>query len=218
MSGQTMDTRSGGEPVGQVMSEPRIRSLRALWEIIREDWEVNDRSWLRPGCQAMVVYRVSVWRMGLRHRIFRAPLCVICRVLQIFVRNFYGIEIYETSTFGRRLRIAHQNGIVVHQETVIGDDCLIRQGVTISRASNHGGGVRAKAPILGDRVEVGAGAVIVGGIRIGDDVVIGPNAVVMTNVPAGSIVSAPPARILARPPRKVPEEAAKPEADAANLS
>lgn len=85
----------------------------------------------------------------------------------------------------------------------MGDDCLIRQGVSIGRASNHGEGVRAKAPVLGNRVEVGANAVIVGGIRIGDDVVIGPNTVVMSNVPSGSIVTCPPARVIPRPPRNL---------------
>lgn len=182
-------------------NRPRIASLRELWQLIREDWKVNDESWLRPGCQAMVVYRFGVWRFRFRRRILRAPFGLLYKALHVFIRNFYGIEIYDSATFGRRLRIAHQSGIVVHQNAVIGDDCLIRQGVSIGRASNHGDGVRARPPVLGNRVEVGAGAVIVGGIVIGDDVVIGPNTVVMSNVPAGSIVACAPGRVLARPPR-----------------
>ena len=77
---------------------------------------------------------------------------------------------------------------------VIGDDCLIRQGVTIGAATK-----RHESPVLGDRVEVGAGAVIAGAITIGDDVVIGPNAVVMSDVPSGSIVASAPARVFPRP-------------------
>lgn len=179
----------------------RIKSLRQLWALVREDWTVNDRSWTRPGFQAMAVHRFGVWRWNIRRRIFRAPFSIFYNALNTVIRNCYGIELYETTNIGRRLRIAHQSGIVVHSRAVIGDDCLIRQGVSIGRASNHGEGVRALPPILGNRVEVGAGAVLVGGITIGDDVVIGPNAVVMTNVPAGSIVASPPARVLPRPPR-----------------
>jgi serine O-acetyltransferase len=182
--------------------EPRIKSFREMIALVLEDRTVNDGSWLRPGCQAMAVYRFGAWRLGIRRRLLRAPLTVIYKALHVWVRNFYGIEIHASARFGRRLRIAHQSGIVVHELAVIGDDCLIRQGVSIGRASNHGGGVRSRAPVLGNRVEVGAGAVLIGGITIGDDVVIGPNAVVMSNVPAGSIVASPPARIMARPPRQ----------------
>jgi serine O-acetyltransferase len=190
------------------LNQHRICNLQELWSFIHEDWEVNDRSWLRPGCQAMVVYRFGVWRSGIRQWIVRAPFSFIYSCLHIFVRNFYGIELYATANLGRRLRIAHQSGIVVHPNAVMGDDCLIRQGVSIGRASNHGDGVRARAPVIGNRVEVGAGAVLVGGIVIGDDVVIGPNAVVMTDVPAGSIVVSPPARVLPRP-RATPETASQ---------
>jgi serine O-acetyltransferase len=127
----------------------------------------------------------------------RAPLRLLVGFFAFFVRNFYGIELYPTAEIGRRLGIVHQHGIVIHKRTVIGDDCLIRQGVTI--------GIRdaeAMPPRLGDRVKVGAGAVLAGPISIGDDVVIGPNTVVMTSVPAGSMVTAPPSRIMTPPPRR----------------
>lgn len=147
------------------------------------------------------MYRFGVWREGIQTAALRLPFSLLYHVLRRCIRNFYGIEMYSTARIGRRLRIAHQSGIVLHEEAVLGDDCLIRQGVSIGRASNHGEGVRAKAPVLGSRVEVGANAVIVGGITIGDDVVIGPNTVVMTNVPSDSIVASPPARVIPRPPR-----------------
>jgi serine O-acetyltransferase len=120
-------------------------------------------------------------------------------------RNVYGIELSDRTRIGRRLRIAHQNGIVIHGQAVIGDDCVIRQGVTLGARGGGRGSRTGKvpgAPHLGDRVEIGVGAVLAGPIRIGDDVVIGPNAVVMTHVPAGAIVSAPPARVIGQPPRR----------------
>jgi serine O-acetyltransferase len=184
-------------------NSPRIPSLRELSRHIREDWVASDRRLAMPGFQAMVVYRFGVWKEVIRQKPLRAPFSLLYRLGRLFVRNVYGIELYSTAQIGRRLRIAHQSGIVIHHDAVIGDDCLIRQGVTIGR-----GGVKDAAPVLGDRVEIGAGAVLVGGIRIGDDVVIGPNAVVMTNIPAGSIVAAPPGRVFQRPARATPPAAA----------
>ena len=86
--------------------------------------------------------------------------------------------------------IGHQSGIVVHANAVIGDECFIRQNVTIGATSFE----RAdEAPTLGRGVSVGCGAVILGGITIGDRAKIGPNAVVMVDVPADTsvFVSAP---------------------------
>ena len=183
---------------------PRIPSLKDLGRHIREDWVVNGRSLTRPGFQAMVVYRFGVWKEVIRQKPLRAPFGLLYQLGRVFVRNFYGIDMYSTATIGRRLWIAHQSGIVIHYDAVIGDDCLIRQGVSIGRGPNHGGGVKDAAPVLGDRVEIGAGAVLIGGIKIGDDVVIGPNAVVMSNIPAGSIVAAPPGRVFQRPARSTP--------------
>ncbi len=192
----------------------RIESLRELRDWLRDDWSVNDRSLFRPGFQAMFMYRFGVWRMSIRRRWMRMPFSALYKLMHIWVRNFYGIELHYTATIGRRLRIAHQSGIILHSEAVLGDDCLIRQGVSIGRAANHGEGVHAAAPVLGDRVEVGAGALLAGAITIGDDVVIGPNAVVLSNVPPGSIVAVTPARVIPRPKSiKKPERQQAPSSD-----
>ena len=95
--------------------------------------------------------------------------------------------------------IGHQGGIVIHWRAEIGDDCVIRQNATLGAAT---GEKFMHAPVLGNRVEVGCGAAIIGRVRIGDDARIGPNAVVTTNVPAGATVVVPPPRIVQvkRPP------------------
>jgi len=190
------------------IKEPFIVSWKDFVQYVKEDWTVNDRDWKRPGMQAMFVYRLGIWRYSIRRRVFRAPLSILCRFFQVLVRNLYGIEIAETSLIGRRLRVAHQHGITVHPQAVIGDDCLIRHGVSIGRAANHGSGAQCAAPVLGDRVEIGANSVVVGGISIGDDVVIGPCVAVMRSIRAGSIVVAHPPRIMAQPPRPAAEEEA----------
>lgn len=208
----------GGSVDAAAVPEPNsIKSWREFKEIVREDWSVNNRSWRRPGLQAMAMYRLGVWQRSIRNPLLRATMRKTYTLLHQFIRNFYGIELPHSTIIGRRLWIAHQSGIVIHPEAVIGDDCLIRQGVTIGRASNVGGGVNSRAPRLGNRVKVGAGAVIMGGITIGDDVVIGPNAVVMTNIPDGSIVAAPQARVFAPPPKPKPHTSDRSEATTENV-
>lgn len=182
------------------MSErPEIPSFRALRGYVREDYAANARSLWAPGFQAVAIYRFGVWACGIRARALGMPLRALYRFLNLGVRNLYGIELPVQTRVGRRFTIAHQHGIVIHKDAAFGDDCLIRHGVTVG-ALRPGRGTRP--PTLGDRVEVGVGAVLVGPIRIGDDAVIGPNAVVMTNVPAGSIVASPQPRIMTPPPRK----------------
>lgn len=166
-----------------------------LWALIREDWEVNGRDWTRPGFRALAVYRFGVWRMGVRWRMLRIPLSVMYRWLYRYVRNHYSIELLYTVKVGRRLLIGHQGAIVFHDSTVVGDDCIIRQGVTLG-ASSH---MRAwEAPTLGNGVHVGAGAMILGNIKIGDHARIGANAVVVEDVPPGALAMAEPARIIVR--------------------
>jgi serine O-acetyltransferase len=107
-----------------------------------------------------------------------------------YARNHYGIELPASAVLGRRVVIAHQNGIVIHPNAVIGDDCVIRHNVTIGAINFD---LIDHAPKLGRGVHVGCGAVIMGPISIGDGARIGPNAVVITDVPAGAsvFVSAP---------------------------
>lgn len=191
----TESTRQG--PHGHL--EPVIGSFRAFREYVREDYHANKRQFWAPGFQALAVYRLGVWVNSIRSRALRFMLRRIYWFLNGIIRNVYGIEVHPTTVIGRRLQIVHQSAIVIHPRAIIGDDCLIRQGVSL-------GGLRpgpvSRAPRLGNRVEVGAGAIIAGRITVGDDVVIGPNAVVMANVPAGSIVASPQSRIMMPPPRK----------------
>lgn len=175
----------------------KIGGFRELLAWIRQDYRANGRSVFYAGFQAMAVHRLGVWHQGLRPTLARVPFALLYAILNIFVRNVYGIEIHATTRIGRRVQIAHQHGIVLHPRCIIGDGCLIRQGVTIGQAA-HIRGPQA-APRIGSGVLIGAGAIIMGDITVGDDVVIGPNAVVMTSVPAGCIVTAPPARIIPRP-------------------
>lgn len=165
-----------------------------MFDNLREDWRVYERDWTRQGMWVMVVYRFGNWRYGIRSRVVRAPFSFAYKLLKVISEILTGIELPCEVKLGRRFRIDHFGGIVISGDAVFGDDCVIRNGVTVGL--RHTG--QRGAPVIGDRVDIGAGAKILGSIRIGDDVAVGANAVVITDVPSNSIAVGVPAKILPR--------------------
>lgn len=166
---------------------------------MREDFVAHGRDWSRAGLHALAVHRFGVARRSVEPFLLRAPLSATYRALHRLVRNVYGIELPDTARIGRRVVFEHQHGIVVHGNSVIGDDCILRQGVTLgmrSMESPH------DAPVLGRGVNVGAGAKVLGPVRIGDGASIGANAVVLTDVPPGALAVGVPAVV--KVPRRAP--------------
>jgi serine O-acetyltransferase len=164
-----------------------------LFGVLREDWQAHGRDWTKPGFRALAVHRFGNWRMRIEPRWLRAPLSVLYRCLFRFVRNVYGIELPYSAQIGRRVIFEHQHGIVVHGNSRIGDDCVIRHGVTLGNRSDE---QRFDAPVLGRAVSVGAGAKILGAVSIGDNARIGANAVVLSDVPSGAKAFGVPAVIV----------------------
>jgi serine O-acetyltransferase len=189
--------------------EKKWREFRGFVDLIREDYRIHERDWTAPGFRALAVHRFGVWvdTIG-RPRLLQGMLKRFARCLYVYVRNHYTIELPLTTKVGRRLRIAHQGGIVIHSLSEIGDDCLIHQNVTLGSATAE---TVHHAPILGNRVEVGCGAALIGGVRIGDDTRIGPNAVVTANIPAGcTVVAASPRIVKLKKPASRPSPLASP--------
>jgi serine O-acetyltransferase len=115
-------------------------------------------------------------------------------VLKLLSEMLFGIEIPCEVVIGRHFVVEHCGGIVISGDAVFGDDCIIRQGVTVGlRYTGQRG-----SPVIGDRCDIGAGAKLLGAIRIGNDVAIGANAVVLTDVPDGCSAIGVPARIQPR--------------------
>jgi serine O-acetyltransferase len=129
----------------------------------------------------------------IKNKIIRAPWTILYVILHKLTEIFCGISIGSTAKIGRRLSIEHHGCIVIHGDSVIGDDCLIRHGVTLG---NSGFKDLYGAPTLGNRVQIGAGAKLLGRISIGDDAIVGANAVVTRDVPDHAIVGGIPARPL----------------------
>jgi serine O-acetyltransferase len=165
------------------------RSLEVLALQLHEDWISHFRDSTLPGFRAVAVHRFGTWvAKESGHGFMRGPIAMALRRLHLlmfrYVRNHYGIELPHTAILGRRVVIGHQSGIVIHERARIGDDCVIRQNVTIGLLNAE----RDEPPTIGRGVEIGAGAAILGDITIGDGARIGPHSVVMTDVPPGSTV------------------------------
>lgn len=158
-----------------------------------EDLRVAREGILSLGFWALQIYRFGHLRYRFHSPLIRYPLGALHLFLAKLAEMFCGVTIGVSAKIGRRLIIEHSGAIVVHGCAVIGDDCIIRQGVTIG--NRHLDDPMA-APVIGHRVNIGAGAKILGGVRIGDDAEIGANAVVIKDVPAGCIAVGVPARIL----------------------
>ena len=173
-------------------SQQKLDNLSLLQQI-REDWIAHGRDWTKPGFRAVAVQRFGVWRMKLEPKLLRAPFSIVYRALYRKMRNTYGIELPYTVKLGRRVIFEHQGGIVIHGNCSIGDDSIIRQGVTLGNRYLE---KPFEAPQLGKKVNVGAGAKIFGEVNIGDNAQIGANAVVLCNIKPGATAVGVPAKII----------------------
>jgi serine O-acetyltransferase len=156
------------------------------------------RAWLDAateyGFLALCVYRYGQWQRDLRPLWLRIPFRLLYSPLEFLVHVLFGIRLSPNAVIGPGLHIAHFGGIVVRGR--IGANCSIAQGVTIGA---KGAGLSAGFPVIGDRVYIGAGAMVIGDVAVGNDVVVGANTVVVRDVPEGSRVVSAAVRIL--PPR-----------------
>ncbi len=172
-----------------------------MLENVREDWRTYEGDLTRQGLWVMLVFRFGQWRYTVRPSIIRIPLSFIYKVLKLWSQILTGIDLPCEVKVGHRFKIEHFGGIIVSGDAQFGDDVVIRNNVTVGLRRT---GVRG-APVFGNRVDIGAGAVIVGPIHIGDDVSIGANAVVLQDVPANSIAVGVPATIKPKRPGKMPQ-------------
>lgn len=167
-----------------------------MFENVRADYAAHGRDCGAQGFWVMLVYRFGRWRYGIRPALLRKPVSLVYKILYKLVQILTGIELPCETVVGRNFVIDHFGGIIVSGYARFGDNCRIRNGVVV--------GLRRVdepcAPEIGDNVDIGAGAKLLGPIKVGDNVVIGANAVVLTDVPANSIAIGVPAVIKPRRP------------------
>ena len=159
-------------------------------QLLAEDFLTHDRDLFDPGFWAVAVHRFGNARMGVRFRLLRAPLSAIYRLLFTLLTWMWGIQLPYNTRLGRRVRIWHHGGIWLGARA-IGDDVHIRHNTTFGVLNRND--LNAK-PIIGNRVDVGVGACILGAVTVGDDCTIGPNSVVIRDLPPNSVVMGVPAR------------------------
>jgi serine O-acetyltransferase len=139
-----------------------------------------------PGFHAVLAHRLA-------HKLYGWRVPILPRFISQVNRFFTQIEIHPGATIGRRFFIDHGSGVVIGETTIIGDDVLLYQGVTLGGT----GGERGKRhPTLGNRVVIGTGAKVLGNILIGDNVKVGAGSVVVHNVPDNSTVVGVPGRVV----------------------
>ncbi len=125
------------------------------------------------------------WKCGIVFRVFY--LVVVVWIL--------GVELHDEVCAGPGLIIYHGQALVVNGTVILGANCILRQSTTIGWTTSLDG-VNSKAPILGDNVDVGAQAVIIGPIMVGSNARIGAGSVVVKDVPPGAVVVGNPSRIV----------------------
>lgn len=157
-----------------------------------QDLKASQEGLLSLGFWALQIYRFGHLRYRFTTKLIRWPLGIIHLIFAKIGEMLFGVTIGVSAKIGQRLTIEHSGAIVIHGNAVLGDDCIVRQGVTIG---NRRLDAPLEAPKIGNRVNIGAGAKILGGITIGDDAVIGANAVVLIDVPAGALAVGVPAKI-----------------------
>ena len=183
-----------------------VYSFQKSWTVLKKGWEtlVEDygivmkrnpaaKNWLEvfllyPGSQAIILYRIA-------HLLHELDVFFLPRFISHLARFLTGIEIHPGARIGKGVFIDHGMGVVIGETAVVGDYCLLYQGVTLGGTGKESG---KRHPTLGRNVTVGSGAKILGNINIGSNVRVGAVAVVLKDIPANSTVVGIPGRIIAQ--------------------
>jgi serine O-acetyltransferase len=165
-----------------------------MFSNLREDLKTYQGDWGAQGLWVMLVYRFGRWRYRVRPAILRKLFSFAYKVLYKFIQIVTGIEFPCEIEVGHNFIIDHFGGIVVSGYAKFGNNCRIRNGVVIGLKNLES----ISAPVFGNNVDIGAGAKILGDIKIGNNVIIGANAVVISDVPDNSIAVGVPAVIKSR--------------------
>lgn len=168
-------------------------------QILREDFRIiferdpAAHHWLEvlccyPGFHAMIAHRFAHW-------LHERSIAFFPRLISHLTRCFTGIEIHPGAVLGKGVFIDHGMGVVIGETAIVGDYCLIYQGVTLGGTGKE---VGKRHPTLGQNVVVGAGAKVLGNIHIGDFARIGAGSIVLRDVPSHCTAVGVPGRNLCR--------------------
>ena len=186
---------SDNKVIEKEKKKSKIALIRGIKRVIDDINNIKDKDpaaksifeiiLLYPGFHALLSYRIA-------NKLKKWKIPFIPRLISQIARFFTGIEIHPGATIGEKFFIDHGMGVVIGETTIIGDNVLVYQGVTLGGTGKDQG---KRHPTIGDRVTIGAGAKVLGNITIGSDSNIGAGSVVIDDVPEHSTVVGIPGRI-----------------------
>ena len=186
---------SDNKVIEKEKKKSKIALIRGIKRVIDDINNIKDKDpaaksvleiiLLYPGFHALLSYRIA-------NKLKKWKIPFIPRLISQIARFFTGIEIHPGATIGEKFFIDHGMGVVIGETTIIGDNVLVYQGVTLGGTGKDQG---KRHPTIGDRVTIGAGAKVLGNITIGSDSNIGAGSVVIDDVPEHSTVVGVPGRI-----------------------
>ena len=154
-----------------------------------------------PGVHAIWGHRASHWLWNRGARLAARTLGELTRILT-------GVDIHPGAILGSGLFIDHATGVVIGETAEVGEDVTIYHGVTLGGSGRDTG---KRHPTIGDRVIIGAGAKVLGAIKIGEDSRIGANAVVVKEVPSSAVVVGVPGQVISRASQGRPDDSMMPD-------
>jgi len=182
--------------------------LAGMWQEIRAAKERDPAApttleviFAYPGVHAIWGHRISHWLWSRGARLAARTFAELTRILT-------GVDIHPGAVLGSGLFIDHATGVVIGETAEVGDDVTLYHGVTLG---GSGADTGKRHPTVGDRVVIGAGAKVLGAIKIGEDSRIGANAVVVKPVPSGSVVVGVPGQVISRAGRGTPDDSMMPD-------
>ncbi|GAB4024758.1 serine acetyltransferase [Spirosoma koreense] len=161
---------------------------------ITQDWSANRNN--TKGRLIGLLFRIA--NSATRNRVARLLLTPYLVMYRVLVEWMMGTELPYDVVAGAGLKIYHGQALVVHRNTRIGRNCILRQSTTIGNNGQKGG-----CPVIGNHVNIGANVCIIGPVTIGDHVLIGAGSVITKSIPAYSVVVGNPARVIRQ---NIPEE------------
>ena len=168
--------------------------MTTLLTEIKSDLKTYNGRWSEQGFWALSVHRYGKWRYKFENPIVRKPLSLIYKILYKLIQILTLIELPCEAEIGKGTRIDHFGPIIISGYAKLGKNCVLRNGVTI--------GIKKvgenKAPQIGNNVDIGCGAVIIGDIKIGNNVLIGANSVVTKDVEENCTVVGVPTKVIKR--------------------